>query len=137
MSEKTATLPRPLVNRLLAQAQHSPESEVCGLVSSHHGRPSKVYPVDNVASRPGKLFQMDPKGLVDALRTMRERGEELFAIYHSHPHSPAVPSSTDLEQAEYPDALYLIISLNTKGVLEMRGYRLQDGEAREVALEIL
>ena len=55
---------------------------------------------------------------------MREQQEELFAIYHSHPTAPAEPSATDLEMANYPDALYLIISLNTKGVLEMRGFRL-------------
>jgi proteasome lid subunit RPN8/RPN11 len=67
---------------------------------------------------------------------MREQGEELFGIYHSHPHSPAEPSDTDLRQAGYPEALYLIVSLNTKGVLEMRGFRLRDGQATPVHLEI-
>ena len=67
---------------------------------------------------------MDPRDQIDALREMRERGESLFAIYHSHPDSPPAPSETDLKQAGYPEALYLIISLDTKGVLEMRGWRL-------------
>jgi len=71
-----------------------------------------------------------------ALRLMRERGEELFAIYHSHPSSPATPSIIDLEEAGYPEALYLIISLNTKGVLEVRGFRLNGHDAKEVPLEL-
>jgi proteasome lid subunit RPN8/RPN11 len=62
---------------------------------------------------------------------MRERGEELFAIFHSHPQAPAEPSATDLELAAYPDALYLIVSLNTKGVLELRGFRIDASRAVE------
>ncbi len=90
----------------------------------------------NVAGQPAQLFSMDPARQIDTLRRMREAGEELFGIFHSHPHSPAVPSDRDLHEAGYPDALYLIASLSTKGVLELRGYRLRDGRAEEVALEI-
>ncbi len=136
LSDQTTLLPRPLVNQLLTQAQHSPEIEVCGLISSRNGQPAKVYPVENIAPEPGRLFRMEPEGLIDAMRQIREQGEQLFAIYHSHPHSPAIPSTTDLQQAEYPDALYLIISLDTKGVLEMRGYRLRNDALEEVVLEI-
>ncbi len=136
LSDQTTILPRPLVNQLLTQAQHSPEIEVCGLISSRNGQTAKVYPVKNIAPEPGRLFRMEPEGLIDAMRQIREQGEQLFAIYHSHPHSPAIPSATDLQQAEYPDALYLIISLDTKGVLEMRGYRLRNNALEEVVLEI-
>lgn len=131
-----ATLPRPLVNKLLAHAQQSPESEVCGLVGCGAGGAYSVYPVANVASEADHLFAMEPKGQIDAMRRMRENGEELFAIYHSHPHAPAEPSLRDLEEAAYPEALYLIISLNTKGVLEMRGFRLKGGQVASVELHL-
>lgn len=129
-------LPRTVVNALLTEAQHSPAAEVCGLISSRDGEPSRVYPVRNAADTPEKLFTMDAGAQIDAMRHMREQGEELFGIYHSHPHSPAIPSAEDLEQATYPDALYLIISLNTRGVLEMRGFRLRNDKAEPVELEI-
>jgi len=129
-------LPRPLVNQLLTEAQRNPEIEVCGLIGARDGRPERFYPVANVAERPGELFRMDPAGQIDAMRRMREAGETLFAIYHSHPHAPARPSARDLQEAAYPDALYLIASLDTKGVLELRGYRLADGVAEEVPLEL-
>lgn len=129
-------LPRQLVNQILHQAQSSPEVEICGLIAARDGRPLRAEPVTNVSDQPQRLFAMDPAAQIDAMRRMREHDETLFGIYHSHPHSPAVPSVTDLEQAGYPEALYLIVSLNTRGVLEMRGYRLSDGQAEEVPLEI-
>jgi hypothetical protein len=42
-----------------------------------------------------------------------------------------------LQQAAYPDALYLIVSLDTKGVLELRGYRLRESAVESVELELL
>ena len=129
-------LPRHLVNCVLHQAQSSPEAEICGLISARQGEPQRCIPVPNASDQPQRLFAMDPRDQIEAMRDMRERDEELFGIYHSHPHSPAEPSEIDLEQADYPDALYIIVSLNTKGVLEMRGFRLKDGKAEQVQLEI-
>jgi proteasome lid subunit RPN8/RPN11 len=132
MSE--VALPRALVNRLLAHAQQSPEAEVCGFIAAKDGVPVEVYPVANAATDPGHLFAMDAAAQIDAMRTMRERGETLFAIYHSHPHAPAAPSRRDLAEAAYPDALYLIISLDTRGVLDMRGFRLHGDDMEAVGL---
>ena len=129
-------LPRTLVNQLLHHAQQAEDKEVCGFISSRQGVPIHAYPVANIAVIPACRFAMDPAGQINALRLVRERGEELFAIYHSHPSSPATPSLIDLEEAGYPEALYLIISLNTKGVLEVRGFRLNGHDAKEVPLEL-
>ena len=71
-----------------------------------------------------------------ALKEMKERNQELFAIYHSHPDAPALPSVVDEDMADYPEALYLIISLNTRGVLEMRGFQKHEENIEEVNLII-
>ena len=68
------TLPRPLINQLLAHAQHSPEEEVCGLVSRAGEEAFRVYPVANVAAEADHLFAMDPQQQIDAMRQMREGG---------------------------------------------------------------
>jgi proteasome lid subunit RPN8/RPN11 len=128
-------LPRPLVNQLLHHAQSSPEAEVCGLVGARDGLPTTCYPVRNIAPEPERRYLLDPEQHVSALRAMRDKGEELFAIFHSHPAAPAEPSATDLELAAYPEALYLIVSLNTQGVLELRGFRIgADKKVEEVEL---
>ncbi len=129
-------LPRHLVNQLLHYAQSSPDLEVCGLVGGNNSAPGFCYPVRNAADDPERRYSLDPEEHIAALRAMRDRGEELFAIFHSHPAAPAEPSATDLELAAYPDALYLIVSLNTKGVLELRGFRI-DEEKRAVEVELL
>lgn len=118
-------LPRALINRLLHQAQSSPDSEICGFIGARNGKPSTCYAVRNIAEHPAVRFQMDPSEQIDALRTMRESQEELFAIYHSHPSASAELSATDLEQLSYPETLQIVISLNTKGVLEMRGFQVR------------
>jgi proteasome lid subunit RPN8/RPN11 len=129
-------LPRPLVNQLLTQAQHDAENETCGLVAAKNGIATRAYPVSNVSGDKIHLFEMDPAEQIHAMKNMREAGEELFAIYHSHPHAPASPSETDLQQLSYRDVLYLIISLNTKGVLELRGFRINQQNFEAVELEI-
>lgn len=67
-------LPRNIVNQILTHAQQSPEKEVCGLIGSLEGRPSHCYAVENVSREPERLFNMDPKGQIDTMRAMRERG---------------------------------------------------------------
>lgn len=134
MSRETVLIPRKIANQLLHAAQIEPDREVCGLLGAQGGIVSRYYPVQNCDAHPEQRFLLDARQQIAAMREMRERGEQLFAIYHSHPSAPAEPSSADLEAASYPEALHLIISLNTKGVLEMRGFRLAPPEIREVEL---
>jgi proteasome lid subunit RPN8/RPN11 len=135
MSASPITLPRDLVNRLLHQAQES-EQEICGLIGAVNGHPHRLYPIINVSEQPHTRYHMDPALQIAALRELRENGETLFAIYHSHPTSPAQPSQLDLLEWTYPEALCLIVSLNTRGVLELRGFRMLEGKHCE-ELELL
>ncbi|GAB4291065.1 MAG: hypothetical protein Kow0096_04960 [Thiohalomonadaceae bacterium] len=132
----TIHIGRSIINQILGHALQAPEQEVCGLIGTRAGS-ARVYPIKNIAGERDHLFAMDPQQQIDAMRRMRENGEELFAIYHSHPHAPAAPSALDLAQAAYPEALYLIVSLNTKGVLEMQGYRLRGQHMEPVELAMI
>ncbi len=137
MNSTEITLPRKLTQQLLHLAQISPDKEICGLVSARDNIPQNCYPVDNIADQPQTRFQLDSKQQIDAMAKMRQHNEDLFAIYHSHPTAPAEPSATDIEMASYPDTLYLIISLNTKGVLEMRGFHIRNKQVQEVRLNMI
>jgi proteasome lid subunit RPN8/RPN11 len=134
MNSPDIQIPRKLTNQLLHLAQLSPDLEICGLVSSKNGLPIHCYPVTNVADHPQQRFLLDAGQQISAMAKMRELGENLFAIYHSHPAAPAQPSAYDLEPTAYPEALYLIISLNTKGILEMRGFKMHQKTALEIPL---
>ena len=132
----TVNLPRPLVNKILTLAQAKEAQEICGFISRDQHDNFKVIPVKNIATDPARFFEMDPAETIQAMKTMRDQASELFAIYHSHPASPAFPSKTDIEQAGYPDALYLIISLNTKGVLELKAFKIQQDSVDTIDLAL-
>jgi len=88
-------------------------------------------PARNIANQPTR-FLIDPQDHIDAIRAARERGLAVLGFYHSHPHSPAVPSETDRAEASYPGDLYMIVSLKDDPP-ELRLYRLTDGNFRELA----
>ncbi len=138
MKHTEILLPRKLTNQLLHLAQLSPEAEVCGLIGAdQQGMPVSCYPVKNTASTPANRFSLEPSQQIAAIKQMRNKQETLYAIYHSHPHTPAQPSPTDIAEASYPEALHLIISLNTKGVLELRGFKIIADEAEELAVRLI
>jgi len=136
---KTAqiSLPRTLINQLLTHAQSGNGDEVCGFIAGQGGEPVKTYPVPNIATPADKRFEMEPSAQVDAIKIMREQGEDIFAIYHSHPTSEATPSQTDIAEFNYPEALCMIISLNIQGVLEIRAYRIEKEQVFEVTIEAI
>lgn len=136
MHKKEIQLSRKITTELLHLAQMSPTQEICGLIGASNGIASTCYPIQNIAEQPETRFQLEPKQQIDALSTLRDKKETLFAIYHSHPSTPAIPSATDIELASYPDAIYLIISLNTKGVLEMRGFKIANKIVEELILSL-
>ncbi|MGZ4956775.1 MAG: Mov34/MPN/PAD-1 family protein [Methylobacter sp.] len=136
MTQEHIQIPRKITNKLLHFAQISPDLEICGLIGSKNGLPSTCYPIKNTAEQPQQRFQLDAGQQISAMAEMRDQGEELFAIYHSHPTAPATPSAIDLKLASYPEALYLIISLNTKGVLEMRGFKIDSKSVQEIVLSL-
>jgi proteasome lid subunit RPN8/RPN11 len=129
-------LPRAIVNQILQHAQAHPSHEVCGLIGRSQKNAFFCYPIRNVSETPESAFLMDAQQQLSAFRTLQESGQALFAIYHSHPNAEAVPSLRDREMAYYPGTVYLIISLNIKGVLQMRAYHLQNHVFNEVQLEI-
>ncbi len=63
-----------------------------------------------------------------------DAGLELVAIYHSHPRGPETPSPSDIAHAFYPDSVYLIVSLAMPDQPMVRGFRITDRRAREVAI---
>jgi proteasome lid subunit RPN8/RPN11 len=134
LEQKTLYLPRPLVNKLLAHAQSNPEIEACGLIGNDEENEKHYYPVDNISNNPSCRFLMDAPQQISAMKKMRDKKQALFAIVHSHPTSQAIPSDLDIAENSYKNAVYIIISLNTKGVLEMRAYTQKDGSMHEVDL---
>jgi len=76
-------------------------------------------------------YRLDPKEQLTVFDEIDDEGWDLLGIFHTHTHSEAYPSETDLRQAFYPEALYLLMSLSDREKPVLRGFRIEDGEVAE------
>src|SRR5437588_85884 len=127
----TINLTIPHIRTVFLHAGAAAPAECCGLIGgSANGMAKTIYPLRNVAADPLVTYEADPQDLFAAQRAMRKRGEQLLAIYHSHPRATdPEPSATDVRLAYYPSAAYLIVAL---GGIEpvMRAFRIIEHEQR-------
>ena len=121
-------------DRLVEHAWSDFPYEVCGLLGVPPDGSIVHYPIDNV-DRSVTYYTMDPKQLLRAMREIEDEGWEV-AIYHSHTHTQAYPSVTDIRLAAYPEATYLIITLQDRDRPQLRGFRILDGEVSERPVRI-
>jgi proteasome lid subunit RPN8/RPN11 len=127
---------RRLVEELIVHARDELPNECCGMVGGTDGGASVVIPVVNSAASPLR-FEMEPQGQYDALKAIEDGGGELLAIYHSHTRSAAYPSQTDVNQAvNWPDAIYLIVSLQDADAPDVKGYWLKDLKIADAELVV-
>ncbi len=109
------SIQRAHVDKILDHAREEVPRECCGLIGGIDARIQTIYPMRNVAPNPLVTYEAAPEDLFAAQRSMRERGELLLAIYHSHPRSDdPKPSATDVRLAYYPSAVYFIVGLGGK-----------------------
>ncbi len=116
-------------DQIIAHARATAPHECCGLIGgTSDERARTVYPLRNIAADPVVTYEAAPEDLFTAQRAMRERGEELMAIYHSHPRSADPhPSETDVRLAYYPSAVYFIVGLGNPEPC-LRAFRISESE---------
>lgn len=132
MSERLE-LPGALRDDIVAHARAEAPKEACGLIAARDGRPTRVIRCANAHPTPVTRYSIDPREQLRAFRDMEANGEELVAIYHSHPVTQPYPSPTDRAEAHYPDAFYVLVSLRDARP-DLRAFRVRDGWVREVTL---
>lgn len=115
---------------IFAHATDELPNECCGLLTGRNGLVERVVRGTNVDHSP-YTYRMDPREQLVAFKAMEADGQELVAIYHSHPQTPAYPSKTDVARAYYPDALYLIVSLQDRASPSLRAFRIANGQISE------
>jgi [CysO sulfur-carrier protein]-S-L-cysteine hydrolase len=129
-------LRREHLEAMIDHARESAPAECCGLIGGTSPiKAVTLYRLRNVTSEPEVRYEAAPEDLFNAQRQMRERGEELLAIYHSHPRAvDPSPSETDVSLAYYPSATYLIIGLAGTGPI-VKAFNISEREHRWHAVE--
>lgn len=120
---------------MFAHARDVLPEECCGLIGGQGRSSTGVYPLQNTARNPQSRYEARPEELFAAQKAMRVRGEELLAIYHSHPRdAEPEPSETDVRLAYYPEVVYFIIGFNNRFPV-LRGFRIYAVERRWEQIE--
>lgn len=125
------TLTHPQLEKIFAHARESSPAECCGLIGGGKDLLARtIYRLHNVSPNAHVSYEAAPEDLFAAQRQMRERDEQLLAIYHSHPRSAEpYPSETDVRLAYYPQAIYFIVGLAGVQPL-MSAFRISEREQR-------
>ena len=129
------TLARSYVDEMIAHAREDVPNECCGIIAADDGAAKKLYRAVNAEASPYR-YNVDPKDLLRIYRDLDDRGWDVMVIYHSHTHTEAYPSPTDTSLAAWPDAYYVIVSLEDEANPVVRAFRIMDGEGTEEELKI-
>jgi proteasome lid subunit RPN8/RPN11 len=124
-----------MVREIVSHAREEMPNECCGIVAAKNGSAVKLFRAANAETSPVR-YGLDPQEQYRIMREIESNGWTLGAIYHSHTRSPAYPSQTDVNLAFYPDALYLIVSLQEPKQPDLRAFRIVDGQISEAQLSI-
>lgn len=126
-------LPQQYVAEMVGHALEDNPNECCGILAGPGGRVVKLYRMTNTEHSPFR-YNMDARELYVTYREIEDKGWDLVAIYHSHTHSPAYPSATDVRLATWPEAYYILVSLMEQGNPAVRAFRITDGQVKEEEL---
>src|SRR5205814_1535983 len=129
------TIASAVLEDVVAHARECQPLECCGILLGHPSHIVAVVRARNVADQPNARFLIDPKDHIDARRTARATQLDIIGFYHSHPHSHAHPSTTDLAEATYRECVHLIVGI-VEGVPEVRMFSYAEGRATELSFDI-
>jgi [CysO sulfur-carrier protein]-S-L-cysteine hydrolase len=128
-------IPRQLLDELIAHARTDAPNECCGMIASRDGEAVAVHRATNAAASPLR-YEIEGREQYRIQTAIEDAGLDLGAIYHSHTRSAPEPSQTDINLAFYPDALYVIVGLES-GEPDVRAWRIAGGQVSEAGLEVV
>ena len=130
----TLSLPQSFIDEMVAHAQEDAPNECCGIIAGDRGRAVKLFRAKNAEASPYR-YNVEPKDLFRIYRECEANGWDFLAIYHSHTASEAYPSPTDVRLAFWPEAYYILVSLEDAASPAVRAFRILDGAINEEEIQ--
>ena len=127
-------IPAAVREEIVAHARAGLPNEECGILAGSGDRVERFFPAEPDEPSPF-YYRIESRDQIRIMNEIDDANLDLVGIYHSHVASPAYPSRTDAEQAFWPDAVYVIVSLAGGGA-EVRGFRIRDMEVSEEPIEV-
>ncbi len=142
MDAEPIEIPTDIRDAIVQHAIAGLPNEACGVLAGPDGQITHFFPMANADQSP-LTYRLEATEQLRVFNEIDDKGWELSGIVHSHTHTQAVPSPTDVGLALYPDALYLLVSLSgdeshpMTGTPSVRAWRIVEGVTHEVVLEIV
>ncbi|MDO8674272.1 MAG: M67 family metallopeptidase [Dehalococcoidia bacterium] len=130
-------LPREYIDEMIAHALAEAPNECGGVIAGIDGRAVKLYRVES-SVKSAMVYMADPKANLRVQREIDDNDWTIMALYHSHTHSQAYPSPTDVEVARawLDSCHFVIVSLQYGDMPVVRAFRIADGEIMEDEIDV-
>lgn len=114
------------------------------MLGGRNGVVERVYLMKNAKPGPD-YYEMDAEEQFKVMKDIRDAGLAMIGLFHSHPTGQAYPSSVDVQNAywpgtelpNYPDSIYVIVTLMDRAKPAARGFLIEEGKVREVPLTVI
>ena len=131
---------KEFANEMIAHSQEDDPNECCGILSGDDETIKKLYRITNSTHSPFR-YPMHPQDFLNAMQDGDNNGWDMLAFYHSHTHSPAYPSQTDVRMALESwmlDVYYVLVSLENKDEPQIRAFHIdEEGEVTEEEYQVV
>lgn len=128
-------IPENVYLRMINHCDEERPLEACGLLVGEAGHVTAGYATDNQHRSP-VIYKVDDLQLLEVDREIRNDRQEIIAIYHSHVMTDPIPSRTDIDQATWPEAFYIIVSLKDRRP-KVRAWRIVDRQVTEHQITVV
>ena len=122
-------IPKTVLANMISHALETDPEECCGVLIGDDDKAEQARRIRNAHSEPIRRYEMPPMDLMRAESEAEAKGRKIVAIYHSHTHTQAYPSQTDVNnavQSWWTEPYYVLISLVEKTRPIVRAYRISD-----------
>ena len=124
------TIPKAFADDMIAHSRQEDPNECCGILAGRNDVVQNIYRIKNSTPSPYR-YVMEPQEMLNAMRDADSNEWDITAFYHSHTHSPAYPSPTDVRMAQQSgwlgeDIYYILVSLEDKANPQIRAFRIME-----------
>jgi proteasome lid subunit RPN8/RPN11 len=127
---------RAVYDGMISHALEERPYECCGMLAGTNGRITKQLRATNVADRKAVRYEVAPREILRIMDAIDDEDLDHLGIYHSHTHTRAYPSATDIGLAAYP-VFYVIVSLVDFRDPQVKAYTISEGEVTEEPIEVV
>jgi proteasome lid subunit RPN8/RPN11 len=139
MKTDSIFIPKKIIGHIISYSLENDPDESCGMLQGTNSMVSKFFPMSNIHETPNNRYTMNPVEMIKVEDECDTAGESVIGIMHSHTHTQAYLSDTDVKHAltsGYLDQVYLVVSLVEKTRPVIRAFKLsEDGKISEIFID--